>query len=295
MRERTPFPAELLKQLPNLKLLLTTGRRNRAIDLDTCKERGILVVGSAADKDDKPKVFQDSTVQHTVAMILAIAGNLAQDDASVKAGGWQTSPSVGLPGKTLGALGLGNLGSAAASILHRSFGMKVIAWSANLTQEKADEAAKRAGLPVETPDGDKTFKAVSKDELFRTADVVTIHLVLSDRSRGIVSQEDLSKMKQSSFLVNTSRGPLIVENDILETLRAGRIRGAALDVFEVEPLPADSPWRSKDWGKDGKSKVLLTPHMGYVEDEKLHSWYDQQVEDLEKWAGGETTFANSLY
>jgi phosphoglycerate dehydrogenase-like enzyme len=165
--------------------------------------------------------------------------------------------------------------------------MRIIAWSTNLTQEAADEKAREAGLPVEDADGEKTFKVVTREELFSEADVVSVHLVLSDRSRGIVNAQDLAKMKPSALFVNTSRGPLVVEKDLLDHLKAGRIRGAALDVYDLEPLPKDSEWRSKNWGRDGSSQVLLTPHMGYVEEDTLKSWYEQQVENIGRWAANE--------
>jgi phosphoglycerate dehydrogenase-like enzyme len=172
-----------------------------------------------------------------------------------------------------------------------AFGMKIVAWSSNLTQNAADEKAKEMGLPLETPDRDgkldKTFKVVSRDELFRTADVITLHIVLSERSRGLITANDLFKMKPTAFFVNTSRGPLVVENDLLATLKEGKIQGAALDVFDIEPLPADSEWRSAEWGKGGRSRLVLSPHMGYVEEEVLSNWYAQQVENLERWARGE--------
>ena len=289
MRERTPFPAELINRLPALKLLLTTGNRNNALDLNASKERGIPVAG-AVDKSrsNKKTVGLESTTQHCATLILSLARNIAQDDANVKAGLWQTSAASGVSGKTLGVVGLGRLGANVARIFNTAFGMRIIAWSQNLTQEKADEKAKELGLPVEDSDGEKTFKAVSRDELFSTSDVVSIHIVLSDRSRGLIASQDLSKMKRTSFLVNTSRGPLVVEKDLLDILKAGNIAGVALDVFDLEPLPADSEWRNPNWGKDGSSRVLLTPHMGYVEEAPISSWYEQQVENIIRWTAGES-------
>ena len=285
MRERTPFPADLVAQLPSLKLLLTTGGRNAALDLNAFKERGIPVAGTVDSAGGKP-AGPDSTTQHTVAMILAAVRNLAQDDRSVKSGGWQTSYAVGLPGKVFATAGLGRLGSRVAAIMHSAFGMRVVAWSSNLTQDAADEQARAAGLPVEGADGEKTFKVVGKEELFRTADVLSVHLVLSERSRGIISSKDLALLKPSAIFVNTSRGPLVVDEDLLETLERGRIRAAALDVFELEPLPADSTWRSIKWGEEGRSNVLLSPHMGYVEKGTLDGWYQQQVENIFRWQKG---------
>lgn len=300
MRERTPFPKDLITQLPNLKLLLTTGVRNKGLDLPAFAERKIPVAGTV-DKhrahtgttNGPTTVGTDCTTQHTVALILSLVRNIPQDSANLgsNSGLWQTGLATGLGGKTLGVVGLGRLGATTARIMSLAFGMKVVAWSTNLTQEAADEKAREMGLPLETPDRDgtldKTFKVVSRDELFRTADVVSLHIVLSDRSRGLVTVADLSKMKPTAFFVNTSRGPLVVEEDLLATLREGKIQGAAMDVFNIEPLPADSEWRSSEWGKGGRSRVVLSPHMGYVEEEVLSSWYLQQVENLERWVRGE--------
>lgn len=286
MRERTPFPRDLIARLPNLKLLLTTGNRNLALDLSAFQDRGIPVAG-AVDKAHPGSVGSVSTTEHCVAMILAAARNIAQDDREVKAGGWQTASAVSLHGKTLGVVGLGRLGVAVAKIMHAAFGMRVVAWSPNLTQEAADEKAGAAGLGREDGRGGKTFKVVSKEELFGTADVVSVHIVLSERSRGGIGEKELGLMKSSAIFVNTSRGPLVVEEDLLNALDKGQIRAAALDVFELEPLPLDSRWRTTQWGKDGRSQVLLTPHMGYVEQSTLEGWYEQQVENLERWAKGE--------
>lgn len=292
MRERTPFPRDLIARLPNLKLLLTTGNRNLALDLSALRHRGIPVAG-AVDKAHPGSVGSVSTTEHCVAMILAAARNIAQDDREVKFGGWQTASAVSLHGKTLGVVGLGRLGVAVAKIMHSAFGMRVVAWSPNLTQEGADEKAREAGFPVED-EGGKTFRVVSKEELFKAADVVSVHIVLSERSRGGIGEKELALMKSSAIFVNTSRGPLVVEEDLLNALDKGRIRAAALDVFELEPLPLDSRWRTTQWGKDGRSQVLLTPHMGYVEQSTLEGWYDQQVENLERWAKGEPLL-QSLY
>jgi phosphoglycerate dehydrogenase-like enzyme len=166
--------------------------------------------------------------------------------------------------------------------MYESFGMNVICWSSSLTQEGADEKARSAGLPVET-DGEKTFKVVSKEELFKEADVLSVHYVLSSRSRGLVGAEDLKLLKSSALFVNTSRGPIVDDDALYETLKEGRIRGAALDVFELEPLPGDSRWRSTEWG----NRVLLSPHMGYVEEETMAGWYKEQAEIVGKWVRGE--------
>ncbi|KAI8185056.1 D-3-phosphoglycerate dehydrogenase [Colletotrichum sp. SAR 10_65] len=286
MRERTPFPKDLISRLPNLKLLLTTGLRNNSLDLPAFKDRGIPVAGSA-DKATGKQVGTNSTTEHCVTLILSLARNIASSDVAVKSGLWQTDLAMGLTGKTFGVLGLGRLGVSTAKIMHLAFGMKIIAWSTNLTQEAADEKATSVGLPVEGPDGEKTFKVVSREELFSTADVISVHLVLSERSRGLVNADDLSKMKKTALFINTSRGPLVVENDLLETLKKGGIRGCALDVFNLEPLPTDSEWRTTEWGQDGRSKVLLTPHMGYVVEETLNAWYQQQVDNIRRWQAGD--------
>lgn len=225
--------------------------------------------------------YADSTTEHTWALILGLARNIARDDAAVKNGRWQGSFATGLAGKTLGVLGLGALGAATAKIGALAFGMRVIAWSSNLTQDAADEKAAGLGLPA------GTFEvASSKLELFREADVLSVHYVLSERSVGIVGAEELGVMKPTALLVNTSRGPLVDEKSLLKTLEEGKIRGVALDVFDLEPLPLDSPWRTTRWGVEGRSDVLLSPHMGYVEEGVMHRWYEEQAENLEKWLSG---------
>ncbi|KAM3511469.1 hypothetical protein MY11210_004896 [Beauveria gryllotalpidicola] len=285
-RERTPFPAELVRRLPKLKLLVTNGLRNFALDLDAFKERGITVASVMKRPDDDAPIV-DSTPEHILTLIMALARNVAADHASVTAGGWQTGFSTSLSGKTLGLVGLGRLGAVTAKMLHAALGMQVIAWSPNLTQEKADAQAQAAGLAATQADGRRTFASVSREHLFRTSDVVSVHLVLSDRSRGLVTADDLHKMKPESFFVNTSRGPLVVERDLLDTLKQGRIRGAALDVFDIEPLPADSEWRTTAWGKDGRSRVLMTPHTGYADDDVIRDWYKLQVQEVMRWKNGQ--------
>lgn len=269
MRERTPFPSALQAELPNLKLLLTTGVRNASLDIPFATSRNTLIAGTTGAKPGHPdhsikeKEAQappppgyDSTTQHTWALILSICSRIPQDNAALRSDPhiWQSGYSMALGGKTLGLCGLGKLGANAARIGAQAFGMNVIAWSENLTQEKADAAAEGAGLPR------GTFKAVTKAELFQSADVLSLHYVLSPRSRGIVNREELSMMKPTSVLINSSRGPLIDEAALLEGLNQGKIRGAALDVWWQEPLPADSPWR----GYNGKSELVMSPHMGYV-------------------------------
>lgn len=282
MRERTPFPEHLVASLPNLKLLLTTGRRNASLSVDSLAARGIPVAGTT-DVSLPP----DSTTQHCVTLILSLARDVAGSHASVQKGLWQTSLATPLSGKVFATLGLGRLGVSVARIMSSAFNMRVIAWSPSLTQEVADVRAAEAGLGVKLESGEKTFKVVSKEELFAQADVLSVHLVLSERSRGIVSDADLRAMKNEAFLVNTSRGPLVDEEDLLGVLKEGRIAGAALDVFDLEPLPADSPWRTTPWGEGRRSRVVLTPHMGYVEGEKLAGWYAQQAKNIRRWAAGE--------
>lgn len=284
MRERTPFPEPLITALPNLKLLLTTGRRNASLSLPALRARSIPVAGTT-DASPPP----DSTTQHALALILALARDVPGSHAALTdgSGAWQTSLATPLSGRVFGTLGLGRLGVSVARIMVSAFGMRVIAWSENLTQEAADARAKEAGLPVERADGGKTFEVVGKEALFARADVVSVHLVLSERSRGIVGAAELARMKRDAFLVNTSRGPLVDEQALLGALKEGRIAGAAVDVFELEPLPLDSEWRTTRWGREGRSRVVLTPHMGYVEGEKLAGWYEQQVVNIKRWVAGE--------
>lgn len=294
MRERTPLPADVISRLPNLKYVLTSATRNRAIDLDACAKRGILVTGTTGrgrEQQQPPEQQQTadgfpvptSTVQHTWALILGLARHIARDDEAVKRGEWQGSLATGLGGKTLGLLGLGRLGTAVAKIGALAFGMKIKAWSSSLTQDVADENATSVGLEP------GTFEVVdSKEELFRTADVLSIHYVLSQRSVGIVGKEELAVMKPTALLVNTSRGPLVDETALLDTLKRGKIRGAALDVFDTEPLLPKNEWSNTSWGEDGRSEVLLTPHMGYCDEETMNCWYEEQVENLEMWLDGKT-------
>lgn len=200
------------------------------------------------------------TVQHTLSLILALASNIPRDNALITSGNWlQATPlNTFLGGKTLGLLGLGRLGKGLGRIAHLAFGMRIIAWSENLTQTKADEAASGVDLPA------GTFEAVSKDELFRQSDVLSVLVVLSDRTRGLVKKRELELMKPTSLLVNTARGPIIDEGDLLDHLEQGKIRGAGLDVFDEEPLGAESRWRMTMWGEGGRSEVVTTPHAGYA-------------------------------
>jgi lactate dehydrogenase-like 2-hydroxyacid dehydrogenase len=307
MRERTAFPGDLLRRLPNLRVLLATGTQFEEFDLAAAKELGIAVVaapgkgrtddGDAARRPDIRRGGGHPTTQHAWALLLALARNVAADDAAIKASGsggggvasaWQSSLATGLTGLTLGVVGLGRLGAAVARIGHLAWGMRVTCWSENLTQARADQMAAQVGLsPDEGPGGTKTFQAVSKDELFSGADAVSLHYVLSGRSRGLVGKRELAMMKPSALLVNTSRGPLVDQAALVDVLERGGIRGAAMDVFDVEPLPRDSPWRRADyWGKDGRSKVLTTPHMGYMNEDLMNAWYAETAENVERWLDG---------
>ena len=231
MRERTPFPASLLAALPNLRLLCTTGYYNRAIDVKAAKEHGITVCGTGSSGD--------STTEHTWALILGLARNIALEDRLIRSGIWQQTIGFGLYGKTLALLGLGNFGKKSARVA-KMFGMRVIAWSPNLTEERCREE-------------DVEF-AGSKASLFSNADVLSIHMALSERTKGLVSMEDLQRMKSTALLVNTSRGPLVDEEALLEVLQQKAIAGVALDVYSVEPLPKENAFTKLD-------NALLTPHL----------------------------------
>jgi phosphoglycerate dehydrogenase-like enzyme len=294
MRERTPLPPALLAQLPNLRLILVTGARHHALDPADAKARGIQVAAAlgrgrsgakAPPAADLSNGAAHPTTQQTWALILGLARGVAREHAGLRAGGWQSRGAVGLRGRTLGIVGMGRLGGPVARVGALAFGMKIVCWSTNLTQEKADEEARRLGLPVEV-DGEKVFKAVGKEQLFRESDIVSLHYTLSDRSRGMVGRAELALMKRDAMLINTSRGPLVVEEELLDTLEKGRIMGAALDTFDVEPLPADHPFRKVEWGADGRSELLLSPHMGYVERETLDAFYAETAENLERYLEG---------
>jgi phosphoglycerate dehydrogenase-like enzyme len=252
MRERTPFPRSLVERLPNLKLLITTGARNASFDLAALKERGVTVCATGS--------LGTPTAELAWGLIIGLMRHIAEEDANVRAGGWQRTIGPTLAGRTLGCLGLGNLGSQVAKV-GKAFGMDVIAWSQNLTAERAAEVGARL---------------VSKDELFSQADVITIHLVLGDRTRGLVGAPELALMKPTSYLVNTSRGPIVDETALIDALRSKRIAGAALDVFNVEPLPAGHALRSLP-------NTLITPHLGYVTDEAYDIFYQDAVEDILAW------------
>ncbi len=255
MRERTPFKEPLLAQLDNLKLILSTGRRNAAIDLHYAAERGITVCYTGYSSH--------GAMEHTWALILSALRHVPQENTSFRSAGWQTRIGVDLKGKTMGVVGLGNIGGSIARIA-RAFEMDVNAWSQNLTDEKAAEAGARR---------------VEKEELFRQADIVTVHLILSGRSKGIIGKAELDLMKPSAWLINSSRGPLIDEAALIETLRQKRIAGAALDVFDTEPLPADHPFSSLD-------NLLATPHIGYVTEDTYKIFYRDTVENIAAYLDG---------
>ena len=255
MRERTPFPRSLVERLPNLKLLITTGARNASFDMAAIKERGITVCGTRGSGT--------STAELTWGLIIGLMRHIAEEDRNVREGGWQTTLGPSLAGLTLGCLGLGNLGSQVARV-GKAFQMDVIAWSQNLTQERCDAVGARL---------------VAKDELLAQADVVTVHLVLSDRTRGIVGERELAMMKPTAYLVNTSRGPIVDESALIKAVQQGQIAGAGIDVYGVEPLPADHPYRSL-------KNTLLTPHIGYVTTDGYDFMYGDAVEDIKAFLSG---------
>jgi phosphoglycerate dehydrogenase-like enzyme len=252
MRERTPLGAQLIERLPNLKLIASTGPRNASIDTKAAAARGIGVVHTG--------YFGSPTLELTWALILASARHIVAEAAAVRGGGWQHTIGDDLSGKTLGIIGLGHIGSQVAKI-GLAFGMRVIAWSQNLTAEKA--GAVGAAL-------------ASKEELLRQSDIVSVHLVLSDRSRGLIGAGELAMMKRSARLVNTSRGPIVVEAALIAALKAGRIAGAAIDVYDVEPLPADHPYRHMH-------NLLATPHIGYVSRGLYERFYRDTVSNIIAW------------
>jgi phosphoglycerate dehydrogenase-like enzyme len=252
MRERTPLTREILQQLPNLRLIASTGPRNASIDSQTAADLGIAV--TATGYDSTP------TIEFTWSLLLASMRGIDREAASLKAGGWQTSLGSNLRGKVLGVVGLGNIGREVARI-GVAFGMKVIAWSQNLTKEKANAA------------GATLF---DKQTLFREADVVTVHLVLSGRTRGLIGVPEFALMKPTARFVNTSRGPIVDEAALIEALQSRRIAGAAVDVFDVEPLPPDHPFRKLD-------NVLATPHLGYVTEDLYRTFYADAAANIATW------------
>lgn len=255
MRERTLFDDALLSQLPNLKLLVTGGMRNAALDLKAAARLGITVVGTDSYKYAAPEL--------TWALIMGVTRNLVDEANSLRAGNWQIGIGSDLYGKTLGIVGLGSIGHKIARY-GKAFDMKVIAWSENLTPERAAEHG---------------VTCVSKQALFEQADVVSVNLVLSERSRGLVDADSLNRMKPTAYLVNTARGPIVDEDALIDVLRNRKIAGAALDVYSVEPLPAHHPFRTLP-------NVLATPHVGYVTENNYRMFFRQMIEDIQAWHAG---------
>ena len=257
MRERTPLPRAVIERLPRLKLIASTGRRNASIDMTAASDRGIAVTNTGYSSTP--------TIELTWALILASARHVAPESNAVRRGLWQIAVGQELHGKILGVLGLGNIGGEVARI-GAAFGMKVLAWSQNLTPE----LARAAGATW-----------VSKSELFRQADVLTIHLILSKRTRGLVGAPEIQSMKPTAWLINTSRGPIVDEAALVAALRSRAIAGAALDVFDEEPLPPAHPFRSLD-------NVLATPHIGYVSKEMYRTFYGDVVASITAWLDEQT-------
>ncbi|MBL0422655.1 D-2-hydroxyacid dehydrogenase family protein [Ramlibacter sp. AW1] len=267
LRERTPMPRSLIERLPRLKFMTVTGKAHRTLDLAAATERGIVV--SHVSAQEMPS---NATPEMTWALILAAARHVAYEDRMVRAGRWQNTLGLLLEGRTLGLLGLGRVGQKVAAI-GRAFGMRVIAWSPNLTAE----AAAVHGVV-----------RVDKEALFRDSDVLSVHLVLSERSRGVVGRAELALMKRSALLVNTSRGPIVDEAALIDALASGRLGGAGLDVFEQEPLPADSPLCRLD-------NVVLTPHLGYATRDTFEGFYRSTVEGLLEWLQGQGGSARAIH
>jgi D-3-phosphoglycerate dehydrogenase len=256
MRERTPFPRQVIEGLPDLKLLITTGARNNSIDLKAAAERGVTVCGTGG--------AGNPTAGIVFGLMLELTRHIGFENARLKAGAlWQTTIGRDLEGLTLGIVGFGKLGHRVATIAN-AFGMKVIAWSQNLTPDKAKEGG---------------AEYASKEDLFRNSDFVSIHYQLSDRSRGLITGADIARMKPSAYLINTARAPIVDQAALLKALQEKKIAGAGLDVFEVEPLPLDHPYRKLD-------NVVLTPHLGYVSEQNYRKYFPDIVEDIRAWLDG---------
>ena len=252
MRERTPMTKGILSKLPNLKLIVSTGLRNASIDIPAAEELGVKIAHTGYVTSGAPEM--------TWALLMAIARHIPQENVNFRSGNWQTTIGTDLTGKTIGIIGLGRIGQKMA-VYAKAFDMQVVAWSQNLTEEKAQAAG---------------AKLVTKEELFRVSDFVTIHLVLSERSKGIVKKAELALMKPTAYLINTSRGPLIDEEDLIDVLKNRKIAGAALDVFDSEPLSEDHVLRKLD-------NVLATPHIGYVTEHTYKVFYDDTVKAIHNW------------
>lgn len=256
MRERTPFPRQLIEALPDLKLLITTGARNASIDMAACAERGITVCGTTS--------YGNPTTGIAFGLMLELTRRIGWENARMKAGEkWQVTLGMDLEGATLGILGLGKLGARAAGV-GRAFGMQVIAWSQNLTPERCKEIG---------------VEYVTKDDLFRKSDFLTIHTQLSQRTRGLITATEIGLMKASAYIINTSRGPIIDEKALIDALRSKKIAGAGLDVFDVEPLPTDHVFRKLD-------NVVITPHLGYVSRQNYTGYFPNIVDDIRGWMDG---------
>lgn len=255
MRERTPFPRALLEQLPRLRLLTTTGMRNAAIDMQAAADCHVLVCGTGG--------ILYPTAELTWGLVLSLLRHIPDEDQATRAGRWQVSMGLGLHGKTLGLMGLGRLGSEVARV-GNAFQMDVIAWSQNLTAERAAE---------------RGATLVSKDELLARADILSIHLVLSARSRGLIGHQELNRMKPTAYVINTSRGPIVDEAALIAALRDGTIAGAGLDVFDEEPLPLDHPLRRTE-------NTIITPHIGYVTEETYKVFFAETVENIQAFLKG---------
>ncbi len=257
MRERMAFPRALFERLPNLKLLVVTGEHHRLLDVQAATDHGVIVSNTGLGSGYR------SASELTWALILAAARHIPQEDRGMRSGGWQTRLGMALYEKTLGLVGLGNIGGTVAGY-GRAFGMQVMAWSPNLTAERAAEVGARA---------------VAKDELFRRSDILSLHVRLGERSRGVVGAAELALMKSTAILINTSRGPLVDEPALIETLRAKRIAAAGLDVYDQEPLTPDQPLRSKE-------NTVLTPHVGYLTEDLFQVFYQDSVEDVLAYLAG---------
>jgi phosphoglycerate dehydrogenase-like enzyme len=256
MRERTPFPRAVIEALPELKLLITTGAKNNSFDVKAAVERGVTVCGTGA--------VGSPTVGIAFGLMLELTRRIGFENAGLKRGErWQVTIGRDLEGMTLGIVGLGKLGQRVAQV-GEAFGMKVAAWSQNLTPEKAAEA----GAAYAT-----------REELFANSDIVTIHYQLGPRSRGLITAEDIARMKSSAYLINTARAPIVDQAALLKALQEKKIAGAGLDVFEVEPLPLDHPYRKLD-------NVVLTPHLGYVSEQNYKKYFPDIVEDIRGWLDG---------
>jgi len=256
MRERTAFPRAVIEKLPDLKLLITTGMRNASIDVAAAREHGVVVSGTPATGNPTSGI--------AIGLMLELTRRIGYENARLKAGApWQSTIGLDLEGLTLGVIGLGKLG-ARTSRIAQAFGMKVMAWSQNLTPEKC----KAVGVEY-----------AQKDELFRQSDLITIHVVLSQRTRGLVGAKELALMKPTAYIINTSRGPIIEEGALLAALREKRIAGAGLDVFDIEPLPVDHPLRKMD-------NVVLTPHLGYVSLQNYRAYFSGVVDDIRAYLDG---------